>query len=62
MQRANTEQYARLCSRDVKRARFLNAFASLSFSATLLPLLSASWRNKTHTRSTPRILAPPTPL
>ena len=49
-------------SRDVKRARFLNAFASLSLRVTLLPLLSASRHSKAQKRSTLRILAPLTPF
>ena len=47
--------------RDVKRARFLNAFTSLSLTVTLLPLLKASGHNKAERRSTPRILAPLNP-
>ena len=49
-------------TKDVKRARFLKAFASLSLSATLLPVPSASWQVNAQKRLTPRFLAPLTLL
>ena len=51
---------ADVLARGVKRARFLNAFGSLSLSVTLLPLQNTFWQYMALTCSIPRILAPAT--